>query len=188
MPQLWSTGPAYFFASQPGSGSDNMLYIGTAMIKPYIEIVPEFSPFYSDELGRKVPADMSFDMEHAFVSVELNRYSEANYQLILGQRSTDPPPSGSYGYTRMGTMILAEGNPIQVSVVFPYSTLSAYAGMPAGYTFPNCVFSGPDKFTGIGIADRSLVLAFHALPDIGDGDYELYNFDVSGLLPPDDDE
>jgi hypothetical protein len=162
-----------------------VLFLGTAKIKPYIEIVPEFSPFYSDETGRKVPNDVSFDMEHAFITADVNRYNEDLYQdMLLRQRAggTIETPVGSYEFTSMGTMVLSEKNPIELWIVFPNSVLAAYQGMPAGYHFPNAIFSGPDRLDDLGVSDRAIAMSWHALPDVnvtGDG-FLLYDFDISG--------
>lgn len=193
--QLYTSGPAHVYWGQ--------LYLGTARVKPYIEIIPAWSRFYSDETGRVVPRDESFDMEHAVIVAELNRIDFAVYQLLTPQKYEGQglptykggyaglKKAGSYTFDATGTMVIAEGFAQDLRIVFPYSPVTAFAGMPPGYRFPTTVFEGPDRFSDMGISDLALTLTWHALPSLG-GTPGLQNWilydnlasSFQGLAPP----
>jgi hypothetical protein len=188
--QLWTTGGALIYVSQANIGGGSAAYLGTARIKPYIELVPEWSLFYSDETGRKVPRDKSFDMEHAWITAEMNRIDESVYENLTVEKyagSEAGQKPGQYGYDAMGTMVIAEEDFSELWMVFPYSALTSYAGQPAGYHFPSVVFTGPEKFTDLGVTDRAIAMTWHALPlpgTPGNPKWTLYDFNVSGLPAP----
>lgn len=180
--QLYTTGPAYLYVfTQINQAVE---YLGTARVKPYIEIVPQFSSFFSDQTGRVVPADQSFDMEHGIVIADLNRidwdvYEELSSAKFGGVSGSTP----GYSDASMGTMIIAEGNAIGLFVVFPKSAVSQYASLPPGYHFPNCVFCGPDKFTDMGNSDASVTMTWRALNLRSVDNWTMYDYTGFGDLP-----
>lgn len=185
MAQLYSTGPAHLFVGAITTGGVTPFYLGTAEVKPQIEIVPQFEPVHND-LGGAVPFDKSYEGEEAFIGADLNRYNEAVYAGLAARPNSLVPGAirGLNTALDVGTLMLTEGKNIVVWVVFPFFVKAAMraGGMPAGYRFPGCTVVGPDKLE-TGTRARKVHLLFHALRQWSPvtGAFLLYDHNVSGL-------
>jgi hypothetical protein len=156
MSQLWSTGPAYFYAApSPGvyTTGGAPLFIGTVETKPIIDVDDEWTPVRND-IGGSVPIDKLFDGQSGMVTCDFNRFNYGVMQALCTVPNTAaalgfgrlPPNAFAPGFNQagdVGTLAVTEGQVFALIIVFPYWQKPAYGGgggpaaggMVPGYRF-----------------------------------------------------
>jgi hypothetical protein len=176
-PQPWVTGPGHLFAHVGSAGAP--LYLGTAENNPRIEIRPAYSPYFNNLFSPKVPMDLLFQGEEAFLYLDVNRF---NFTVWNAMHSR-PSPTGTRGtWTagQLGSFQIFEANAYAFTVQFPYARAkSAMAGLEYCYRFYNVTPVGPDSLEPIGMDYHKRRIILHALPTLTVG---IYNTTVGTLF------
>lgn len=194
MAQLYVTGPAHFYVGSvsPSGGVLSALYLGTCEREPEpCEIAPEWEPEWNAIGGSKIPFDVSYQGEQAFIGADLNRFNEGVYLALAARPGTGSPP-GTNAPGDRGTLLLTEGLAVAVWMVFPFGGgLPGFAGKPVqiggglfgGYRFPACYVKGPDKLGRLSTRSRKTFVLFHALSTWNPATmtFTCYDFNLAGL-------
>ena len=162
------TGPAHIYVLLPHTST--FAYLGTAERYPKISIRPAGEPVFND-IGGKVPFDMAYMGEEAFVSADISRWNEATYAAMASRPSHSAGPvRGFNGPLDVGTLYIAEGLAYQLVVQFPYGLGQPFAkgaytanDMPGGYHFYASYLVGPDELEPLGTTPRKIRLIWHCL-------------------------
>lgn len=183
MAQVYCTGPALFYVQFPGESTPK--FLGTAEREPSIDIRPAFSPVLNDLGGQRVPFDMIYDGEEAFVSGLINRFNESVYAQLAARPAHLAGRRGNNISGEIGTLMVQEGKAVTLWVQFPYVAKAAMLGglMPAGYRFRAAYLEGPDALRPLGTTARKIGMMFHAIRIFSavDGSFALYDHDMTGL-------
>lgn len=178
MTQPYVTGAVHIFVgpmdvqskatNAQGGGGGSPRYLGTCEAYPTFAIRPAFFPLFNDITGPVIPYDMAFVGEEAFTSANLTLWDEEVYKSIAsrpthGGIGSGTPDRGFNGYFDMGTLMIHEGMAFALYLLFPYSVIQAYRGMPAGYKFHASWAVGPDDHNRQGTTPKRLHLLFHSL-------------------------
>lgn len=191
---IYSTGPAYFFVAGGTKSPTSALFLGTAEVNPKFRIQREFTPVFNDIGGRKVPFELIYEGQQAFIFSELNRYNESVYAACadapthngLVGNGNPLQTRGANAFGEIGTLMLTESKNLYLIIVFPYASKAVFSNnnMPLGYIFPGSVLRGPDDHT-IGTGDRKISLIFQSIPiyNFSDRSFRLYREDLPALTP-----
>lgn len=180
MTQPYVTGPAHVFVEVTGG----VAYLGTTERTPKILIRPAWEPLFND-IGGKVPFDMSYEGEEAFISGDFNRFNESVYADMAARASAlSAPVRGIDTPGNIGALMLTEKLTINLWMLFPYTAKPAMnpAGnaMPSGYHFYATYLVGPDELEPLGTTPRKIRLIWHALRIFdAQGNFNLYDHDMS---------
>jgi hypothetical protein len=185
----YTTGPVLIYVGRtnyPNNGQyhstagnrGQRLFLGTCEVTPQQEIQRETDVVFND-LSGKVPLDILFLGEHAFITMDLTRWNEPVYAILAAQPTNLALINvrGFYGVQDMGAMYMHEGWGIELLLVFSRAvpgSIYAANGMPPCYRFPMSVFTGPDRHHQMGSRAKKLHLTFHAIP--------LWNYTTRGFL------
>jgi len=184
MAQPYVTGPVNLFVRLPDASIE---YLGTGKEAPRLKIVPHWEPVMNDLYGTKIPMDVAYEGEEAFVAVDLTRWNESVYTKLV-QRPDVQTDRGRDILDDIGTLMIHEGASHELWLHFPYTTLkTSMATQPAGYHFRAAYVLGPDEFERLGTVAREQRVIWHCLRKsvAGGGastlDLRLYDHDMTGL-------
>lgn len=195
MAQIYTSGPILIGVQMRNAGvlPAASTFLGTGETAPEITVKAEWEPVMNDLGGTKIPFDVAYEGEEAFISVKLTRWNQTILNLIQnrpyragavrGTNSILSVAGAPAGYGDMGSMMITEGLTFGLQCYFPYSVKAAYRNpangfMPPGMNFPAAMLMGPEVRRG-GTKAQSIQLVFHALRDVvlgaGSSAFVLYN-------------
>ena len=184
MAQPFVTGPAHLFCGLGSGGAAE--YLGTAEVTPRIENDPQYMPLWNDIGATRIPTDICYQGEQAYVSADITRWNESTYAKLAAH----PRPNGTRGTNvggDLGTLLLLEGFTFTLWIQFPYSALkAAYSTQPLGYRYANAYVLGPDVLEPLGTQPRKNRIIWHCLRLLAPSTNNsiaafLYDNDTTGL-------
>lgn len=151
MANQYSSGAIILFTGT-GVGNAPQL-LGTCEGPPRMEVETSNGTISTDLTGPEIPLDFSFGGQMATISMVLTRWDN----IVASRLETRPGPlstnlPGFYNVSDVGTMIGLEGYafPIWLRYLFASGGTSkaAYAAIPGGYHFLQCVGAGSWSIEG----------------------------------------
>jgi hypothetical protein len=136
--QPYVTG-AVHFAIKPRKGE--VSYLGTSEFSPSLEIDKAYIPLFNDLGGPVVPFDLCYVGKQAFVAADLTRFNPDTVATLMADPTfhTDDLSTALIDEDHdVGTLIDTEDVALELFMVFPYQTVSAYASMYRGFHFLCC--------------------------------------------------
>jgi hypothetical protein len=159
-----------------------------------VDIIPVYKEVRND-IGGEVAFDMSYQGEHAIISVDLNRWNEPVYSMVAARPGLGYSAAGrgTNVLGDVGTLVLTEGLGLTVWLLFQFGTSGGApkiamnsGGMPPGYRFLATVPFGPDRLSPLGTRPRKVNLTFAAIRawNPASQTFTLYDHVVGGLPVP----
>lgn len=180
MSQQFSSGAAHLFVKFGGGAEAK--YLGTAEGKPRQEHRPEYVPVMNDLSGGVVPLDYSFQGKSSILSFVLSRWNEAVARAM--ENSPDPITNGAgeWALDDVGTFLGLEGKAMEAWVVYPYANKAAYATLPAGYHYLQCMVWSPQVIEP-GTTPMLRHFLLYAWPKlfIDEKKWKLWDHNITGL-------
>jgi hypothetical protein len=178
------TGPVHLFVGPLSSPN----YLGTAERFPRMSIRTGWEPVFNDLGGQRVPFDLLYEGQEAFVSVDLTRWNENVLQVMMARAISTVP--GLDGPLDIGTAMLTENAAGPLWLLFPFGGVKAAFNapgsgpMPGGYRFPRAILAGPEDFESMGTAPRKIRLIWHCLRFFNpqNGRFLLYDNNMAGVV------
>jgi len=183
MAQPYCSGPvaayvgpgSYSAGGMPGPAGGGVAFLGHNQRRgPRISIRRAWEPVFSDISGTRIPYDLIYEGQEAYVTIEFSRYNMA----VIGALANIPNnlggvdmPFTDVGGTR-GTIMLTEGVAVGLVLTFPFSITgptphvamsnAANGALPSGFYFPGAIYEGPDEWEP-GTAPLTITVTFHCL-------------------------
>lgn len=171
---------------------DQPVFLGTCERGPRTLSHTYWHEVFQDDYGHRVPIDLIYESEEAFIFAELNRFNElvlAAVQERMFRQGIQPlPERGFHDDMAVGTMAKAEKKSYAVWLSFPYARklIHLFSGMPANFCFPACVAWGPDEQDPLGTQVRKVRLVWRAIRLQNGSLSWVYFHDTQTALPPPD--
>jgi hypothetical protein len=125
-------GPTLFSVGTGESGAAE--FLGFCEGITTISVDSGWEDVMTDYGGTKIPADVQFMGEQAFITADLVRYNE-NILNKLRARAFDNL-TGTVAENLMGSLMVGQGQSQKLSLVCPYSAITHFSGSQnSGYTF-----------------------------------------------------
>lgn len=186
--QVYTTGTTFVYANVGNAGA--VVHLGTCEGYPKHERRVEYEQLMNDIGGRRKPIDMAFQGMDATITLDFTVWDEGALQCIENVPRFDLMPSGvppgSWATTDLGALMGFEGFSIQVWLMYNFANKPAYAALPRGYHYLNCV--------PISLGDQNGAQAMHRMHSFyvwPDTDYSLnppmqtlYDYDFTGVPNP----
>lgn len=127
MTQPYNTGPvsAYvgwggnpYFKSKVKAFKTSIYPLGWSEAGLSIEQRPEFEPVMADPSGSKVPHELLFQSELAFISGDFTRWNESVIRLLQSRPYTTGAAQGAFRSAEMGSCMIYEGLMPQLYLVY----------------------------------------------------------------------
>lgn len=132
-----------------------------------------FEEVFTDQGGPRVPSDMLYLSEQAFISLTLVQYVEAVYAKVAAR--INGGTRGAIAANSIGTLMLQEGKTYQFVIDAPYQAKAAFSDMPACYNFLNAYLAQTTDLE-VSTKVKKVRCLFHCLSKPGtDGSGTLYN-------------
>lgn len=188
MAQVYATGPGLLFVSGAALSESGVSYLGTAERHPRQQIKAGWEPLFNDLGGQRVPFDILYEGEEAFLSADLTRWNERILNRLMARPGRAASVRGKNTSVDIGTAVLAEGYGLTLWCQFPFASKAAYqnaanGNMPGGFRFPASIMIGPESYESMGTAPKKIRVVFHCLRYFNPTDFSflLYDHDMSAL-------
>lgn len=177
--QLLTPGPTYL---QVGTGAAGVLeHLGWTERGIRGTFDGGFEDVMTDVSGTRVPFDILYQGEQAFITADLNLYDELILNKVNPRRLGDT--EGVVATTAVGSLLRLEGFMFRLLIFCPYSAKAAFANMRPAYNFLKAHL---DAAREIELSSRVKIVRciFRAIPDWSQtsGGGILYNFSTTGIV------
>ncbi len=185
MAQAWSTGPVDLWVGVGSQGTPK--FLGHSENGYEINPRPQYEQVMNDLAGIRVPYERGWQGADYMVlpGGSLTRWNENIYGALQGY--VDPKSTfagalirGRENTVARGSLMMTQGLSIGVWLRYPFSVLPAFAGLPGGYRFVNCVVDADSMNPGA--KAYKIGPAFYAwpafIPNVG---FYAYDGDMSAL-------
>ncbi len=184
MAQPYCTGPVLIYVQPAGFGSPQ--FFGTAERFPQQQITPEWEPVYNDMSGQRLPLDILYEGEEAYVTADVTRWNER----LMASMMARPSGLGTRGrnvFGDIGSIMVLEGFAFPLWLRFPYSAKAVFQNaangpMPDGFHFLAAHLKGPDSYTGLGTGPKKIRCIWHCMRIFSPpSNFLLYDQNMAGL-------
>lgn len=180
MAQIYVAGPAEIHVS-PGGPNSTLEFLGWSESGVNINIRGEWDDVPADIAGTRMPADVQFMGEQAFVTLDLKVWNNSTYAKIASRYN----PTNTRGIIApggIGKLMVAEGAAYRLLVYSPYAATKPSMASFNSFNFFRAWLAGPDSFNPYGTKAAKIRTIFRAICyyDCNSGQWRLYNGDYSG--------
>jgi hypothetical protein len=129
--KIYVTGPALIYVGTGTSGAYN--FLGFSEQEFPIVLSGEWDEVMADLSGPRLPLDIQFMGEQAYMSFTLTKYSQA---VLNGIRTRIPNGTiGQIATNQLGSLMISEGLAFKTCIVQPYQSKTAFSDLPPCYEF-----------------------------------------------------
>lgn len=178
--QIYVAGPCEIHVGVGAAGA--LVFLGWSESGVRVSIQPAWDDVPSDVAGSRLPHDVQYQGEQAFISYDLKVWSESVYAQLAarfnpftGTRGTDPVGA-------RGGLMVQEGAAHRLLVYSPYAALKASQATQKSYNFFASWLAGPDDLEPLGTRGKKIRVVHRAIGyyDPATGGWPLYDHNTAG--------
>jgi hypothetical protein len=179
MAQIYVPGPCELHVGTGSSGS--LQFLGWSESGVRASINREWDDVPADIAGTRMPADVQFMGEQAYISCDLKVFNNPIFNKIASAQNPFSGTRGNMPYGSLGKLMVTEGAAYRLLVYSPYAVLKPAMSAWSQLNFFTAWLAGPDDIPNSTKATKIRAL-FRAIASYNSstGEWDLYDQDISG--------